>query len=833
MKYIRLIKNNTFANLILHQNKKLITLLKTQMKSTKLLINSFVIIVLALTYIVSTEGFSENQVEVQEKYSHVRIFARTSADFDRMENAGLHLDHSTGKVGEFRDAWLSATEINMLRVSGISFEILIPDWMEHFNNYPKMTETQKQASLVESERDFAVSHSIYGSLAGFLNFNEMVNKLDSMRIQYPNLISAKFSIGTTYENRNQWVVRMSNNPNVVQGKPEIFYHAMIHAREPESMEHLIYYMYWLLENYNIDPVATYILNNRELYFMPIYNVDGYVHNQTTNPNGGGMWRANKHVSTGNCGAVDPNRNYGIYQYWNSSNNGSSTDSCSGGSGTYRGKHPFSEKETQNVVQFFNSRNFNAVFGAHTYGNYIIKPWAWSDPTPTPDDAKFNEYLADMKATNNYTTGFASQTVGYTVRGGADDWYYNDSINPTKKVIALTPETGLTGFWPTQAEILPLAQGMLESNKYMSLITGAYVAPNSIALNKATPYSQGESGSIKVKFKNKGLVAASNVKVEASSTSSFINITSPVYSRPSLASFTADSVTYNFSLAAGAPNNYSVPVLIKIKQNDTTLYSKTVYANIGAGIATFADSAEQTFSNWTAVGSWAQTTTQSHTPTKSFTDSPTGNYQNNANTSMTLTTSINIAAYPVVFLNFWHRYATEAGYDFCNVEVSSNNGTTWQTVTTYNGTMTTWTQVSLDITQYAAGSSNLKIRFRLSADAGTVADGWYVDDIKLTNYSTVTGVNQISEIAAKYSLNQNYPNPFNPSTKIRYAIAKSGFVSLKVYDMTGKVVSELVNNNQTVGSYEVSFNAAALSSGVYYYKLESEGFAETRKMLLIK
>jgi len=148
-------------------------------------------------------------------------------------------------------------------------------------------------------------------------------------------------------------------------------------------------------------------------------------------------------------------------------------------------------------------------------------------------------------------------------------------------------------------------------------------------------------------------------------------------------------------------------------------------------------------------------------------------------------------------------------------------------------MTTWTQVSLDITQYAAGSSNLKIRFRLSADAGTVADGWYVDDIKLTNYSTVTGVNQISEIAAKYSLNQNYPNPFNPSTKIRYAIAKSGFVSLKVYDMTGKVVSELVNNNQTVGSYEVSFNAAALSSGVYYYKLESEGFAETKKMLLIK
>lgn len=803
------------------------------MKIKKVLLNLLVIAFLAVTYFVSTNVFSESSVDVQEKYSHVRIFARTTDDFARMQNAGLFLDHSTGKVGEFRDAWLSASEISMLQRSGVSYEILIPDWMEYYNAQPKMTESQKQASLVESERDFAVSHSIYGSFAGFLNYNEVVNKLDSMRIQYPNLISAKFSIGTTYEGRNQWVVRMSNNPNVVQGKPEVFYHSLIHAREPESMQHLIYYMYWLLENYNIDPVATYILNNRELYFMPVYNADGYVYNQTTNPNGGGMWRANRHVSSGTCGPVDPNRNYGIYQYWNSSNNGSSTDSCNGGSGTYRGKHPFSEKETQNVLQFFNSRNFNVVFGAHTYGNYLIKPWAWSDPTPTPDDAKFNEYLADMKATNNYTTGFATQTVGYAVRGGADDWYYNDSINPTKKVIAITPETGLTGFWPTQAEILPLAQGMLESDKYMSLVAGAYVAANSVTLNKSTPYTQGESGTIKVKFKNKGLVAASNVKVECSSTSPYINIFSPVVSFSSIPVFTADSVTYNFTLPLGAPNNYAIPTVIKIKQNDTTLYSKTIYINMGLGTVTFADSAEQTFSKWTTSNTWAQTTTQFHTPTRSFTDSPTGNYANNANNSMTLATAINISSYPVVFLSFWHRYATEAGYDFCYVEVSSNNGTTWQTVSSYNGTSTTWSQVSLDITPYAQGSSNLKIRFRLQADGGTTADGWYVDDIKLTNYSTVTGINQISEIAAKYTLKQNYPNPFNPSTKIQYSIAKAGFVSLKIYDMTGKVVADLVNANQTTGAYEVDFNAASLASGVYYYKLESQGFAETKKMLLIK
>lgn len=803
------------------------------MKSKKILLNLLVISVIAFSYIISTEVFSENSEIPQEKYSQVRIFARTDADINKMENAGLYIDHSTGKVGEYRDAWLSETEINMLKISGVSFQVLIPDWMEYYNAQPKMTEMQKQVAIQESERDFAVSHSIYGSFAGFLSYTDVANKLDSMRIQYPNLISAKFSIGTTYEGRNQWVVRMSNNPNVVQGKPEVFYHALIHAREPESMEHLIYYMYWLLENYNIDPVATYILNNRELYFLPVYNVDGYVYNQTTNPTGGGMWRANRHVTSGTCGPVDPNRNYGIYQYWNSSNNGSSNDSCNGGSGTYRGKYPFSELETQNVSAFFNSRNFKTVFGAHTYGNYLIKPWSWSDPAVTPDDAKFNEYLADMKADNNYTTGTPSQTVGYKVRGGADDWYYYDSAHANAPVIAITPETGLTGFWPTQAEIVPLAQGMLYSDKYMSLIAGAYVAANSANLNKSTPYVQNEAGSVKINFKNKGLAAATNVKVEFTSPSSFINIPVTSVTRASMPSFTADSVTFNFTVAAGAPNNYAIPTVVKIKQNDTTLYSKNLYVNLGTGVVTFADSAEQTFSNWTTNGTWAQTTTQSHSPSKSFTDSPTGNYGNNVTNSMTLSTPINIAAYPVVYLNFWHRYATEAGYDFCTVEVSNNNGSTWQTAASYNGTSTTWSQVSLDITALAAGSTNLKVRFTLTSDAGTVADGWYVDDIKLTNYTTLTGVNQISELATTYALKQNYPNPFNPTTNIKYAIAKSGFVSLKVFDITGKMVADLVNGNQTTGTYEVNFNASSFASGVYYYRIESKDFVETKKMLLIK
>ena len=85
----------------------------------------------------------------------------------------------------------------------------------------------------------------------------------------------------------------------------------------------------------------------------------------------------------------------------------------------------------------------------------------------------------------------------------------------------------------------------------------------------------------------------------------------------------------------------------------------------------------------------------------------------------------------------------------------------------------------------------------------------------------------------YSLSQNYPNPFNPVTKISFAIPKAGFVSLKVYDLLGREVSNLINEEKQAGNYSVDFNSGNLTSGVYFYKMQSGSFTETKKMLLIK
>jgi hypothetical protein len=98
----------------------------------------------------------------------------------------------------------------------------------------------------------------------------------------------------------------------------------------------------------------------------------------------------------------------------------------------------------------------------------------------------------------------------------------------------------------------------------------------------------------------------------------------------------------------------------------------------------------------------------------------------------------------------------------------------------------------------------------------------------------TGVNnQSNEVPNKYSLGQNYPNPFNPTTTIRFAIPKSGYTTLKVYDAIGREVATLYNSKLEAGKYDAEFNAMNLSSGVYFYKLISGDFSEVKKLTLIK
>ncbi len=103
----------------------------------------------------------------------------------------------------------------------------------------------------------------------------------------------------------------------------------------------------------------------------------------------------------------------------------------------------------------------------------------------------------------------------------------------------------------------------------------------------------------------------------------------------------------------------------------------------------------------------------------------------------------------------------------------------------------------------------------------------------TMLKTMTEIDQEEHQLQKFSLNQNYPNPFNPSTIIKYEIPERSFVTIKVYDVLGREIITLVNQEKPVGSYEVVFDSQGLTSGVYFYRMQAGSFVETKKMVLMK
>ncbi len=106
-------------------------------------------------------------------------------------------------------------------------------------------------------------------------------------------------------------------------------------------------------------------------------------------------------------------------------------------------------------------------------------------------------------------------------------------------------------------------------------------------------------------------------------------------------------------------------------------------------------------------------------------------------------------------------------------------------------------------------------------------------IELSYILIITGIEQLTKGIDAYSLSNNYPNPFNPSTTISYSVPELSFVIIKIYDVLGSEVAILANEEKPIGSYEVDFNASALSSGVYFYRLQAGSFVETKKMVLMK
>lgn len=621
------------------------------------------------------------------------------------------LDVPLRKPGSHAEIVARAIDLKWLNESGIPYEVLIQDMEAHY--------AQRYESVVSN---YGVYHT----------FSEVVAWMDDLHTAYPDVVSAKWSLGQSHLGNDIWCVRVSDNASVDEsGEPEVFFDGMHHAREIMASEMNMMLIEYLAQNYGTDPEITYLLDNREIYFVPVVNPDGSLYNESTNPNGGGMWRKNRRNNGGSYG-VDPNRNY-PYQWVGP---GSSTDPSSD---TYRGPFAGSEPEVQAVMGLVNSHAFVTSQSFHSYSNLTLYPWGYTSSN-SPDEAVFTHMADIMTSQNGYAPGQAPDLL-YSVNGGSFDWVYGANLEHPE-CLAFSNEigSGSDGFWPAESRRLPLFQENLWPSLYQIMAAGLYVqahTPLVLGGDGNGRLDAGETAALSFSVENLGVTAsATDVTVILSCDDPYITLLETTRSLGGLAPI--GTVTL-----AGAPIAVSVDPALPASRNvvvhvvvdaDGVIVEADLGFPAGSESVLFSDDFESGTGAWTLTGQWAATTGSYHSASHSLTDTPTGDYGNDSTTSATLASAVPVGAGAT--LSFWHSYEIESNYDYGYVRVSTN-GSTWNTLATYDGYQTGWSQVELDLGAYAG--QNVFIRFEFDTDYSVTYDGWYIDDVVITGLGSTNGL----------------------------------------------------------------------------------------------
>lgn len=178
----------------------------------------FLTILLALTFFV---------VAYPQNYKQVKIFVNDKNDYTALQNAGLEIDHAFWGKDNSLTVFLSDEQFSRLQLTNFRYEVLIDDWFDYYSKQPTLTESEKASFIQQSKDSYGVEGFGYGSMGGFYTLAEVYANLDSMFAQYPNIITQRFSIGTTIEGRTIYAVKISDNPNVNESEPQVFYNSLI------------------------------------------------------------------------------------------------------------------------------------------------------------------------------------------------------------------------------------------------------------------------------------------------------------------------------------------------------------------------------------------------------------------------------------------------------------------------------------------------------------------------------------------------------------------------------------------------------------------------------
>jgi hypothetical protein len=711
-----------------------------------------------------------------------------------------------------------------------------------------------------------------GSMGGYWTTDEIKMKLDELVANDANdVVADKIdTIGTTIQGRPIWGLQIGKRVVGPDARPVAFFNSLCHAREPGGMQTLFYFIDDLLSKYGSDPFATYLLNQRRIYIVPLVNPDGYkVNEEKYIASGGttfGYWRKNTRDNNGNLtfdemeDGVDLNRNYPFQ--WGYDDIGSSPVP---GTEIYRGPSALSEPESQTQRNLVVQLAPKTGFSFHTHSDLMLHPWGYVSQKTLDHDA-FEEWSDELTRDNAYLSGISPVAL-YSVNGEFNDWCYGDTLSKPR-AFTWTPEIGTDedGFWPPPSRMVPLALELLRPSYVVAAIAGPFVQAEGVTILEGA-MNAGHPTHLQVRARNLGASGTAGpgltgaiVPLDAGAT-----VLSGTVAYPTLGSRQSGDplAPFYIALADTVTPGRLMRFEVRFTANDGLFSRDTVVVPVGTPTVIATEDASGTLGNWTQEGSpqlWGIVSTDLARPNRYVTESPTGNYTNSANTRLRLTATLDLSAGVHAYAMFESRWWFEQNYDAAYSDASfdgttytrlSGSGTTpgsglhasqLEGAPVFAGTRHLWHPEWLDLSPFTGSAGTaVRFRFRVQSDPSVGFDGFCFDSFRVVIYDPAAQPDPVAvgdgTTPARLALAPPTPNPVRHLVRLTFDLPAAGAVRLEILDLQGRRVRTLADDvlpaNRYVRGWDLRDGSGRRAApGIYLARLTSGRDEQVRRIAII-
>jgi hypothetical protein len=394
-----------------------------------------------------------------------RLYVDDTRDLERLGSRAGDLyicSRGSDENGTYLVLVTDAEQLNRVRDCGLEAQVTWADLDEKFR---LMTGADPHETA--RPQDFGY----------YLTFWEVQDTLTALAANFPEICSL-YSMGPSHLGKEMYVLKISDNPRVAEGEPACYFTGATHGSEPIGTSFIIEFARQCLSGYNSDPYITWLVDNREIYLVPIVNPDASV---WCSDSGGAnaYWHKNRRQVVPPHIGVDLARNHGYK--WGYDDVGSSPSPAAH---AYRGPNAWSEPETQNILAFQSAHQFRTIQNFHSFGGYNAYPWTWTRAAPL-EQTLLQEVVDTFQMYNGYAdtlTGQGSHVL-YYANGTQLDWEFADTAGKfVSYSFVIEADTWFYACWNDSALLQKECDRNVPILFYLARSAGVYFDPVASAVN---------------------------------------------------------------------------------------------------------------------------------------------------------------------------------------------------------------------------------------------------------------------------------------------------------------------------------------------------------------